>query len=64
MKFKINDLVKILVEIPGEAVSPGDVGTVVEVFDVPREAYEVEFCDREGRTVAQLAVLPSQIALP
>ena len=55
------DLVRLVVDLPAEGLTAGKVGTVVEVFEHPATAYEVEFADDDGRTVAELALLPTQI---
>jgi hypothetical protein len=39
----------------------GDIGTIVLVFERPNLAYEVEFVDKDGRTRAQLPLLPEQV---
>ncbi|WP_277423040.1 DUF4926 domain-containing protein [Pseudomonas viridiflava] len=41
----------------------GAMGTIVHEFFVPDIAYEVEFADSQGRTTAQLTLLPSQLSL-
>ena len=43
----------------GEGLKSGDVGTVVCVYN-DGEAFEVEFLEPTGRTVAIATVLPSQ----
>ncbi len=53
----------ITVDIPGgekEELKTGDAGTIVHVHG-QGEAYEVEFLDPDGNTVAVSMVLPSQI---
>ena len=57
------DAVRLLVDIPAEGIRRDAVGTVLHVFTRPRLAYELEFCDARGRTVAQFAALPDQIEL-
>ncbi len=37
----------------------GQVGTIVEVFS-DGQAFEVEFCDREGRTYESVGLRPNQ----
>lgn len=63
MIFSIFDVVTLLNDIPEEGLRAGMLGTVVEVYESPVVAYEVEFCDAMGRTVGQLALLPEQIQL-
>lgn len=55
------DVVTLTVDLPGENLHRGMTGTIVDVYSHPSEAYEVEFCDDEGRTIAQLALTPEQI---
>jgi len=63
MTFKINDVVVLRVDIPEEALRKGSKGVVVEEFSEPTKAYEIEFCNDLGETLAQVALLPSQIEL-
>lgn len=48
------DTVALLEDLPQRNLERGEVGTVVE-FLAP-DVYEVEFCDDEGRTYAELAL--------
>ena len=61
MSFEINDVVKLMVDIPEEGLNTGAIGVVVVEFSDPNEAYEIEFCDDEGETITQLALLPEQL---
>lgn len=63
MYFKANDTVRLLSDLPQEALAKGAVGVVVAEFNEPQEAYEVEFCNEHGETIAQVALLPNQLAL-
>jgi hypothetical protein len=55
------DVVQLMVDLPDEGLSAGAVGAVVHVFEKPSLAYEVEFADEDGRTIAQLPLTPGQI---
>ncbi|MEE8583650.1 MAG: DUF4926 domain-containing protein [Acidobacteriota bacterium] len=55
---RLLDVVALLADLPEQRLLRGQVGTVVELFD---GAYEVEFCDDEGRTYAELALEPDQL---
>jgi hypothetical protein len=55
------DLVRLMVDLPDEGLSAGAVGAVVHVFEEPSLAYEVEFADEHGRTIAQLPLTAGQI---
>lgn len=63
MRFKINDVVRLLDDQPAEGLLKGALGVVVAEFSDPVEAYEVEFCNEDGDTVVQAALLPIQIEL-
>jgi hypothetical protein len=53
-KIKLLDTVALLEDLPERKLKRGEVGTVVEVLSP--EVYEVEFCDDEGQTYAELAL--------
>jgi hypothetical protein len=60
MSLGINEVVRLLEDIPSEGICSGSLGVIVAVFSEPEEAYEVEFCDEKGATTAQVALRPSQ----
>ena len=53
-KVKLLDTVALLEDLPARKLKRGEVGTVVEIL--AGDAYEVEFCDDEGQTYAELAL--------
>lgn len=59
--MKLYDTVRLLVDLPDEGLEAGAVGAVVHVFERPNVAYEVEFTDADGRTVAQLPLAADQL---
>jgi hypothetical protein len=62
--MKVFDVVRLLVDVPSEGLHRGDVGTIVSLHcDPAPKAYEVEFTDERGRTVAQLALGAEQVEL-
>ncbi|EPN9327357.1 YrhA family protein [Cronobacter sakazakii] len=61
MKRAELDVVVLGEDLPDEGLEKGTVGTIVMVFDTPTLGYLVEFCDKEGRTIAMPALLPAQI---
>ena len=63
MRPKINDAVQLINEIPGESLDKAAIGVIVGEFSEPEEAYEVEFCDENGVTVAQIALRPNQFTV-
>lgn len=56
------DMVELLEDLPKYEVKKGEIGVVVEVFDNPDEAYDLEFVDESG-TSSRFAysVKPCQI---
>jgi len=58
-KIKLLDTVALLEDLPERKLKRGEVGTVVEIL--APDAYEVEFCDDEGRTYAQFALRAEQL---
>jgi len=63
MYFKMNDVVRLLDDLPTDGLLKGALGVVVAEFSDPVEAYEVEFCNEDGDTIVQTALLPVQIEL-
>ena len=61
--MKLHDVVKVKEDIPEENLEKGMSGVIVTVLRDPCLAYEVEFCDENGRTVTETALLPEQIGL-
>jgi hypothetical protein len=53
------DTVALLEDLPERKLRRGEVGTVVEVL--APGVYEVEFCDEEGQTYAELALHSEQL---
>lgn len=62
VSFTPFDVVTLKVDMPEENLYRGMQGVVIDVYERPEKAYEVEFCDTEGRTISQVALLPEQIA--
>nr|WP_221376402.1 DUF4926 domain-containing protein [Actinoplanes polyasparticus] len=58
--MELYDTVRLLVDLPGEGLKAGAVGAVVHVFERPNVAYEVEFTDPDGRTIAQVPLTVDQ----
>jgi len=57
--IRLLDAVALLEDLPTRKLRAGEVGTVVEVLDAG--VYEVEFCDEDGRTYAELALRADQV---
>ena len=54
------DAVRLKVAKPEHGLAAGAIGAIVMEYETPREAYEVEFVDDEGQTVAMLALTPDE----
>lgn len=61
LKKKINllDTVALLEDLPQRNLIRGEVGTIVELL--APDVYEVEFCDDEGQTYAEVALRGDQL---
>ncbi|MBC6421951.1 MAG: DUF4926 domain-containing protein [Hormoscilla sp. SP5CHS1] len=59
-KIKLLDVVALTVDIPEANLWTGQVGTVVDIL-ADGSAFEVEFCDRNGRTYSSLGLIPEQL---
>jgi hypothetical protein len=59
--LKLLDIVVLREDIPEESLRAGVQGTIVDVHHHPCTAYEVEFCDSLGKTIALLPLQPVQI---
>ena len=58
--IKLLDVVALTVDFPDYNLWRGQVGTVVEIL-ANGAAFEVEFCDRNGRTYESIGLRPEQI---
>jgi hypothetical protein len=57
---KLLDVVALTVDLPEYNLWCGQVGTIVELL-ADGEAFEVEFSDRDGRTLESIGLRPEQI---
>ncbi len=58
--IKLLDAVALTVDLPDHNLWIGQVGTVVEILS-DGHAFEVEFCDRDGRTYESLGLEPDKL---
>lgn len=58
--IKLLDVVALTTDLPEYNLRRGQVGTVIEIL-AEGKAFEVEFCDREGRTFESLGLRADQI---
>lgn len=59
-KIKLLDVVALTEDMPNYKLYKGQVGTVVDIIGNGK-AFEVEFCDRDGRTYESLGLKENQI---
>jgi hypothetical protein len=59
-KPQLLDVIRLTSPVPEHGLSGGEIGTIVEEFDAPDEAYEVEFADDYGETIAMFSLTPAQ----
>jgi hypothetical protein len=59
--LKLLDSVALLKDLPDDRLIKGQVGTIVEELD--EGGYEVEFADKQGRTIASLALTVEELML-
>jgi hypothetical protein len=55
------DVVTLATDLPEKGLAAGAIGTVVHIFHKPSTAYEVEFVDTDGRTVAMATLTADQL---
>lgn len=53
-QIRLLDVVALIEDLPEHKLLRGQVGTVVE--ELPPDAFEVEFCDDQGRAYASVGV--------
>ena len=58
--IKEHDRVVLTAAIPGQGLVPGDVGTVVHIYD-ENKAFEIEFLSLDGETAAIATVDASNV---
>ena len=61
--FQVLDIVTLQEDLPSYHLHKGDLGTIVHVY--PAEGfYEVEFLQRDGRTIAVVTLPQASLGLP
>ncbi|WP_295436569.1 DUF4926 domain-containing protein [uncultured Thiodictyon sp.] len=58
--IRLLDVVALASRIPEYGLDRGQVGTVVDIL-ADGQAFEVEFCDRAGRTYESVGLRPDQL---
>ena len=57
------DVVALVHDLPEYGLKAGAEGTIIEIYERPEPAYEVEFSDDDGATIATVA-LPADRLVP
>lgn len=58
------DVVSLNVYFPDLGLSRDKKGVINDAYNSPALAYEVEFCDDEGKTIASSALSPDRLRQP
>jgi hypothetical protein len=58
--MELYEVVELVVDLPEDGLMAGTIGTIVDEYPDSGE-YEVEFADKNGRTVALTTLRPEQI---
>ncbi len=58
---KLLDVVALTIDLPQDNLWRGQVGTVVEIL-TNGQVFEIEFCDRNGRTYESLGLTPLNVS--
>ena len=58
IKPELFDVIELLVDLPEVEINAGELGTIVEKYD--DRAYEVEFANDDGETLALLVLTPEK----
>jgi Domain of unknown function (DUF4926) len=58
---RLLDTVALIDALPDEGLAAGTIDTIVHIFERPSRAFEVEFTDDDGGTVALVTLLPAAL---
>jgi hypothetical protein len=61
--MQLFDVVALADDLPEKGLKAGAEGTIIEVYERPEPAYEVEFSDQDGATITTVA-LPAGRLVP
>ena len=59
--FNEFEVVEVAKNLPEYKLRSGQVGTVVEIYENPSRAYEVEFCNSEGETLVSVTLADADL---
>jgi len=57
MKFRVNEIFRLNIDIPEHSLQKGTIGTVLQDIESIPQGYPVEFVDKEGYTIAEIYLL-------
>lgn len=60
--MNVHDTVVLIRDLPELGLTKGMRGVILLVFNEPNLGYEVEFCDKQGRTIAEVALAHEHIS--
>ena len=61
MQYSLLEVVQLQQDFPNISLFRGSTGTIIYTYMSPHEAYEVEFCDDRGVTIALLTLRSEQL---
>ncbi|BES83589.1 hypothetical protein PEC302107_05930 [Pectobacterium araliae] len=56
MGYSLFDVISLKNDLPDEGLKKGMLGTIVHIYDEPSPAYDIEFCDDNGETLAWITL--------
>ena len=59
-KPQLFDVVRLKMPAPEHGLAGDVLGTIAEEYAAPTEAYEVEFADNDGETIAMFSLTPDK----
>ncbi|PLY36334.1 DUF4926 domain-containing protein [Pectobacterium carotovorum] len=54
--YYLFDVISLKNDLPDEGLKKGMLGTIVHIYDDPSLAYDIEFCDDNGETLAWITL--------
>ena len=61
MQYSLLEVVQLQQDFPNLSLFRGATGTIVDAYIDPHEAYEVQFCDDRGATIALITLRNQQL---
>ncbi|QQG27112.1 DUF4926 domain-containing protein [Pectobacterium carotovorum] len=56
--YSLFDVIYLKNDLPEKGLKKGMLGTIVHIYDEPSPAYDIEFCDDNGETLAWITLTP------